>query len=158
MGKRYAAFEQSVRGRFPVHVYPSVDSAYVVAGICRYVPGTATVTVVDLAHEWREEAQQLRRRGLDREAEMVESFADDLEARINAEAVATMSISEGAETSGYSESALYDMVQSGRVQNMGTSGRIRVRKTDLPKKPPPRPQKDRTEPDLVRGVPRIRIS
>ena len=116
------------------------------------------VTVASLAREWREEAERLRHRGLEREAAMAESYADDLERRINAEAVATVSISEAAEMSGYSVSALYDMVKRDRIENVGTPGAIRIRRADLPKKPPPTAKHGEPEPDLVSGLKRLRIS
>ena len=70
-----------------------------------------------LISDWRMEAEQMCRRGATVSAGAVASCADDLERRLNDVELETVTVAEGSEISGYGESALYEMVKDGRLEN-----------------------------------------
>lgn len=88
-----------------------------------------------LAETWETESESFRRRGLEREATMCESFADDLRNRIREWATEPLTVAEAAAESGYSESRLRDLLSEDRVTNAGEDGAPRIRRQDLPSKP-----------------------
>lgn len=89
----------------------------------------------DLAGEWREEADLLRRRGAPRQADALESAAEDLERRLPEWRLEPLTVEEAARESGYSRSQLYALLSDGKLPNAGEPGAPRVRRCDLPRKP-----------------------
>lgn len=89
----------------------------------------------DLAGSWKEEATLLRRRGAPRQAEALESAAEDLEERLEEWAMETLTVAEAVEESGYSKSQLYSLLSDDKLENVGEKGAPRVRRGDLPRKP-----------------------
>lgn len=84
-----------------------------------------------LANEWEREAQTLRRRGLEREAQMAESYAADLRERFEAWGLEALDLSEAAAEAGLAYDTVQRKVASGELPNVGKKGRPRVRRADL---------------------------
>ena len=70
---------------------------------------------------------------------MVESLADELEAAAEASLEEMLTLAEAAETSGYAYSSLERMVRRGELPNAGAKGNPRIRRRDLPRRPPHEP-------------------
>ena len=62
--------------------------------------------VTERVSTWREEAAQLKKRGLREAASLMESLADELESTAEASLEEMLTLAEAAETSGYSYSTL----------------------------------------------------
>lgn len=88
-----------------------------------------------LVDERREEAALYRRRGQEHLAAMAESYAEELEERLDEWQMETLTVAEAAEESGYSESQLYSLLSEEKLPNVGKKGAPRVRRGDLPRKP-----------------------
>lgn len=98
--------------------------------------------LTDQVDRWREEADLLRRRGAPRQADVLESVADDLEERLEEWRLETLSLEDAARESGLA----YDTVQrkvGSELPNAGEKGRPRVRRCDL------HPWLDAPEPQAV---------
>ena len=91
--------------------------------------------LLKLAEEWRSDATVLRVRGAIPQAELLESTAAELEETWRCFQLEELTLSEAAEESGYSRSALEKMLQRGDLQNAGKPSRPRVWRRDLPRKP-----------------------
>lgn len=92
-----------------------------------------------LADSWRDEARLLRRRGAPRQADVLESAAEDLEDRLGEWLREPLTIPEAASESGYSEDYLRELVREGRLPDSrppGSQRPISIRRTDLPRKVP----------------------
>ncbi len=87
-----------------------------------------------LAARWREEAELYRRRSLESQAGMAESFAADLETALREWNLEALSLDAAADESDYSYSALQKKVASGEIPNAGNKGSPRIRRCDLPRK------------------------
>lgn len=86
--------------------------------------------LTDQVESWREEADLLRRRGAPRQAEVLESAADDLEERLEEWRLEALSLEDAARESGLA----YDTVQrkvGSELPNAGEKGSPRVRRCDL---------------------------
>lgn len=86
----------------------------------------------------REEATLLRRRGLEREARLEESIAEDVEAALREWRHEELTVAQAAEESGYSEKSIRRMVREGRIPDSrpdGSRETIWVRRRDIPRKP-----------------------
>ena len=70
---------------------------------------------------------------------MVESLADEREAAAEASLEEMLTLAEAAETSGYAYSSLERMVRRGELPNAGAKGNPRIRRRDLPRRPPHEP-------------------
>ena len=103
---------------------------------------------LSLVERWRAEASTLRRRGAEAQAVSLESCAQELEEEDRLLSLEAITLEEAERESGYSYSSLQKMVSRGRIPNAGTAHRPRVRRADLPKKPPP-PDSRSSDPDLV---------
>ena len=104
----------------------------------------------------QEEAELLRRRGLEREADLEESIAEDVEAALRDWRHEELSVAEASEESGYSEKTLRRMVRQGRIHDSRTPGsreEIRIRRRDLPRKPGA--ERDPVEDAVSRHVERV---
>lgn len=80
----------------------------------------------------------LRRRGLEREATLEDSIVDEVESALRAHAQQELDLQEAATESGYSKKRLRELVREGKIPDIrpeGSSGPIRVRRCDLPRKP-----------------------
>lgn len=95
--------------------------------------------LAELAAEWREEAEVLERHGCERAADQLRQRARDVERRVRDYWNEGLTVEEAAEESGYRRSTLREMVRDGRIPDLrpdGSQATIRVRRADLPKKPP----------------------
>lgn len=91
-----------------------------------------------LVERLRREADLLRRRGLEREARLEESIAEDVEAALREHRHEELTVAEASEESGYAPKTLRRMVRENRIPDArpeGSEGEIRVRRRDLPRKP-----------------------
>jgi hypothetical protein len=88
-----------------------------------------------LATRWRTEAETLERYGDDRGARVARLHADELEQASADLADETLTLSEAAAESGYSERRLRELLTSGEVPQAGRRGAPRIRRGDLPRKP-----------------------
>ena len=93
-----------------------------------------TAALRNLAHGWREEADLYRRRGLDPQAQMAESYAAELEERLREWELELLTLDEATGESDYSYSALQKKLASGEIPNAGAKGSPRIRRCDLPLK------------------------
>lgn len=89
-------------------------------------------SLLDLAERWEREAQSLRPRGLEREATMEDSFAEELRERVSEWKLDALTVVEAAEESRYSESHLRNLLSEGDLPNVGREGPPRVRRGALP--------------------------
>lgn len=99
----------------------------------------------DLVTAWRERAEGMRRY-----APMVACAFDDaaqeLEAALGATDADCLTLQEAARESGYSPDHLGRLLKNGQIENVGRKHAPRIRRGDLPRKPP-----TRTGPRLVAG-------
>lgn len=98
--------------------------------------------LTDQVASWREEADLLRRRGAPRQADVLESAAEDLEDRLREWRLEALSLEQAARESGLA----YDTVQrkvGSELPNAGEKGSPRVRRCDL------HPWLDAPEPEAV---------
>ncbi len=77
------------------------------------------------------------------------SVADEIEERALAHALEELTLSDAAEESGYSYSAIQKMVASGELSNLGDKGNPRVLRGDLPRKAIVPTTRKSGEPDLA---------
>ncbi len=87
-----------------------------------------------LAASWRSEAELFRRRGLGECARLMESVAEDLDARLREWELEALSLEAAAEESGYCYSSLQQKIAKGELPNAGERGSPKVRRCDLPLK------------------------
>ena len=85
----------------------------------------------DFTNGLRSEVGQLRHRGLSQQADVLESVANDHEQILNNWHTEALTLTQAAEESGYSYSALQQM----KDINIGTTGTPRIRRCDIPYKP-----------------------
>ena len=90
-----------------------------------------TARLQSLAAAWRDEADLLRRRGLEREARMVESFAAQLEERLQEWELQELTLEEAATELGLKYDTVQRRVACGELPNAGRKGSPRVRRRDL---------------------------
>ena len=93
-----------------------------------------TAQPLELANEWRKEAESLRRRGAEPQAAALESCAEDLEEVAREYDLEALTLEQATQESGYSYSALQKQVASGQLRNLGSKHQPRVRRGDLPRK------------------------
>jgi len=84
-----------------------------------------------LTDTWLEEADLLRRRGAPRQADALESAAEDLEDRIREWALEALSLDQAAEETGLAYDTVQRKVASGEIPNRGAKGSPLVRRADL---------------------------
>lgn len=92
-----------------------------------------------LPGRWREDAEVLERHGCVEEAERLRTKAREVERAWDAYWNEELPVEEAAAESGYDTTTLRQMVRDGRVPDLrppGSQGRIRIRRRDLPMKPP----------------------
>jgi hypothetical protein len=88
----------------------------------------------ELPVHWRAEAARLRAWAAPTNAEVLEACASELEARLREQALEALTLENATRESGYSYSALQKMLARGEIENVGSKGRPRIRRADLPKK------------------------
>ncbi|MBI4540477.1 MAG: helix-turn-helix domain-containing protein [Gemmatimonadetes bacterium] len=89
--------------------------------------------------EWRQEAAILRRRGAVGHAHALESCAADLEERLRRWGLEELTVPQAAAESGYTQDHIRELVREGKIPDArpeGSAGRIHIRRSDLPRKPP----------------------
>ena len=94
-------------------------------------------TLRDLAQEWKEEANRLRSLEANGQAAALEQAAKELEAAVERQESALLTIREAAEESGYSEEHLRRLARDGALpfeRNGGSKSKIKIRRADLPMK------------------------
>ena len=89
---------------------------------------------VDLPDHWRARARTLREYGAVSHAEAVERCDDELETQQAQRDEKAVPLREAVELTGYSESALYRMVQRGDLDDIADNGPPMFRLGDLPLK------------------------
>lgn len=90
--------------------------------------------LLDLAETWTEEAATLRRRGAPRQADALESAAEELRERVSEWELEALTVAEASEETGYSESHLRSLLSEEALENVGREGAPKVRRCDLPRK------------------------
>lgn len=111
--------------------------------------------LTDLTENLREEAETFRRRGIEREADLLESVAEDVEIALHAFRTERLTVAEAAAESGYSPKRLRELVREGKLPDErpdGSRAEIRIRRCDLPRKPCAQADAD---PDVDRIAARI---
>ena len=96
-----------------------------------------TTTMRNLALGWKEEARRLRSLEAMGQAAALELAAKELEAEIERQESALLTIREAAEESGYSEEHLRRLARDGSLpfeRNGSSKSKIKIRRADLPMK------------------------
>ena len=89
-------------------------------------------------------SEQQRRLGAEAQAAVLEYCADELEACWDRFAAEELTVVEAAKESGYSEEHLRRLVRDGRLtarRGARPKSHLRIRRSDLPRKPAKRPEK-----------------
>jgi hypothetical protein len=116
------------------------------------VKGASSGLVGDLTKRWRDEANQLRRRGQIHQAHLIESLAAELDEVLVATRSEVLTLRGAAERSGYSEAHLARLVKQGKLPTLrpvGSRGRLTFEAADLPRKPAGRQLTDAGVHDLA---------
>ncbi len=90
-----------------------------------------TLPTGPLATQWRNEADQMRRRGADAFARLLESCAEDLEVALTQWELEQLTVPEAAAETGKSKSQIWRDVQQGRLAKVNDESTIRVRRADV---------------------------
>lgn len=96
-------------------------------------------TAPELPDELREDADTLEQHGCVREADQLRRIARQVEIAWRAYWDEPLPVDQAAEESGYAVATLRQMVHDGRIPDLrppDSQGRIRIRRRDLPIKPP----------------------
>ena len=110
-----------------------------------------------LADEFRAEAAVLRAWGSISAAEAAETAASRIEAAMREWERQVLSVADAAIESGYSVAHLRRLVHEGRLRNVGEDRRLKIRRSELPRKASGEPHKlTQGEPDLAAQVLRAR--
>jgi hypothetical protein len=91
--------------------------------------------LVALVERWKAEAQVLESWGSLHEAKAARKCAAELEQGITEWQLEALTLKEAEDESGYSYSALQQMVAEGTIPNAGAKHKPLVRRCDLPKRP-----------------------
>lgn len=92
------------------------------------------MSIDSLIEEWREQAANFRTYKGELHADILETCASQLEARIRQYWLEGLTLDQGVAESGYSYSALQKKVANGELENVGEKHSPRIRRKDLPKK------------------------
>ncbi len=84
-----------------------------------------------IVSEWRAEAVLLTRRGLEREARMIESFARDLEQRVKMWLDELLTLEDAAAEVNATYDGLRKRIARGDLPNSGRRGCPKIRRADL---------------------------
>ena len=80
---------------------------------------------------WRQEAEALRRRGVQELPEIYESFVNDIEAALREWELEALLVRDAAKEGGKSMSQIRRDVQSGQLANVSQAGPIRIQRRDV---------------------------
>jgi len=109
--------------------------------------------LLDLAAEWRHKATMLREYGAAAQAAAIEACAVELTDAIRAWQDEPLTLEQAVTETGYGYSTLQQKVAAGEIPNVGSKGRPRMRRCDLPRKTPtPAFLLDSGEPDLAAEI------
>ena len=100
--------------------------------------GPVTDRLAALAAQWRTEGDILEANGAPGPAMVKRRDAEQLTTVVQEMALEALTLRQAGRESGYSYSALEKMVRDGRLPNAGAPNRPRIRRVDLPRKPPGR--------------------
>jgi hypothetical protein len=89
-----------------------------------------------LSVEWRSRAAQLTAWGALDAAQFWTIAADELDAYEESHGSELLTLDEAARESGYHKDSISRMITEGKLPDGGTKGAPRVRRRDLPRKPP----------------------
>ena len=92
------------------------------------------MTELELVLSWREQAARYERDGVTIAARVLDRCAQELESAIANAGQEAVSLNDGARLSGYSADHLSRLIRDGRIPNVGTKRRPRIRVADLPRK------------------------
>ncbi len=92
-------------------------------------------TILALAERWLAEAERLDSLGCTEAAQTSRQLAHELEEALQTAEDETLTLSEAAKVSGYSQRRLRELIAEGAIDNAGAKGRPRVRRGNLPRKP-----------------------
>ncbi len=109
-----------------------------------------------LTSAWRDEAALLQRRGLEREARMVESFASELEQRLREWLDELLTLEGAADEVGTTYDAIRKRIARGDLPNSGRQGSPKIRRADLLNANGDTLRLDSGEPDIAETVLRAR--
>jgi hypothetical protein len=94
------------------------------------------MTVESLVERWRDRREELARLGaLVHGASLCDELLADLASLARANRETVLTIGDAAAVSGYSTDHLGRLLRTGRLQNVGSRHRPRIRLADLPRKP-----------------------
>lgn len=97
--------------------------------------------VAALPDRWRAKAQDFAAFGANAQATTCTLLADELEAALQVQDVATVTLAEASRIGGYSTEHLARLVRSGQLPNAGRKGAPRLHRRDVPTRaayqPPP---------------------
>ena len=109
-----------------------------------------TSPIRDLAQQWRAEAGLYRRRGMEAQACMTETFASELEQAVEGWELEDLTLEQASGESGWSYSSRQQRVGRGELPNAGQKGSPRIKRCDLPMKGGrARPRVEEGGPDLA---------
>ncbi len=100
-----------------------------------------------LVDRWREEAERYERDAVPGHAAVLRRVAAELEGWWRERELEELTLEQASELGGYSYSALEKGVRTGTIPNAGESGRPRIRRRDVPRKPGR--NREPGEPDLA---------
>ncbi len=83
---------------------------------------------------WRLRAEVLRENGAAGHAKAIEVCADELEIRDATYEEEALTLAEAVVVSAYSEKQLRRLVHQGELENVGTDGKLALRRGDLPRR------------------------
>lgn len=106
----------------------------------------------DLCERWRQQAAQLLDLKADGQAAAILRCASELQEAWTAWELEPLTLKEAEAESGYSYSALQHMVADGRIENVGTKQRPRIRRADLPRRPRRALDLSDEQPDVAAAV------
>lgn len=96
------------------------------------------MTLRDVVARWRAEQLRFERLGVLADGgKLIGQLLDEVENATIAEAEEILSLAEAAGETGYSANHLARLLREGRISNAGRPHAPRIRRSDLPKKPPP---------------------
>ncbi len=84
-----------------------------------------------LVASWRDEAELNRRRGMEREALTVESYADELQEQVREWKLEVLTLEQAAAETGVTADTVGRRISRGEIPNAGRKNRPGVRRCDL---------------------------
>lgn len=114
--------------------------------------------ILDLVIEWKSRSTLLREYGAEAQAAAIEACAVELTDAVKEWQDEKLTLEQAVEETGYSYSTIQQKVAAGEITNVGSKGRPRVRRNDLPRKTPTPPLLlESGEPDLAGEVLAARV-